>query len=208
MTSFFKAIFDTLINLLINLEFFVKQIIFNEESDEQRFRKILIPYCVAKLTASFSPDKRLQVGSVLFKNGKIYNSSFNAKPLKSSHYTTCVDEKTNSSCRELIHSEVRTIINCPVSIRKNKLSLLITNAPCLKCASVIADSGVEEVWYNGEHDGNEGITFLKGKVKLHDYTDSIIHLDDYYNTQFSSLISNNPSKFINLFKLKILSKIP
>lgn len=206
----YKIILNEIYCFLTNIKRNLYKMMFDKDSfdDKSKFELILLPYCMAKLAAGFSPDKRLQVGSVLFKGSVIYNSSFNSRPLSADDYFTCVDPETNSSCKDLLHSEVRTIINCPVDIRKKNLVLLITNAPCLKCASAILDSGIKEVWYCGEHDDNEGVRFLRNKVILHDYSDSVIHLDVYYRKEFSKILNNNPSSFINFDKIKKQSTLP
>lgn len=178
---------------------------FNEDNyiDEYRYKLICLPYCIAVLSASFSPDSRLKVGSVLFKGSKVYNSNFNSKPIVDSTFNDCVDPKTNKSCNELLHSEVKTIISSMIDIRKVNPALLITHAPCLRCAAVILESGITEVWYCGEHDNNEGVRFLqKNGVTLHNYTDRLHHLNIFYRKVFTSLVLHN--QVINLSKIRSL----
>lgn len=171
--------------------------------DEYHYKILLLPYCIATLTASFSPDPRLKVGSVLFKGTRIFNSNFNSKPISDSTFENCVDPKTKKSCSELLHSEVKTIVNSMINIHKVKPSLLITHAPCLRCASLILESGISEVWYCNVHDDNEGVKFLsRNGIIVHDYTDRLHHLNTFYKKVFISLVLHN--NIINYNKIKSL----
>lgn len=69
---------------------------------------------------------------------------------------------------EVIHAE----LNCLLKAAKEGVSVLesqvfVTHAPCIKCASMLVQSGVRKVYYNRDYKDDSGVQYLcKNKVSV------------------------------------------
>lgn len=108
-----------------------------------------------------SPDDRANIGCSIFNyNCDLIAVGWNAKPSHSKNFTKCVDPSTNMSCHDLLHAEIRTIINAGREGCKGNF-MFVTNAPCMRCAGPIAEVGLKHVFYVHDHDDGIGVELLK-----------------------------------------------
>lgn len=69
--------------------------------------------------------------------------------------TECTNEAGNCGC---IHAEERLL-----QIMPNPLTVTVSHSPCLKCAMLLAKSGVESIMYIEEYRLTVGIDYLKDR---------------------------------------------
>jgi len=123
---------------------------------------------VAELTSKLSYARRLQVGAVIVKGNKILGTGYNGMP--SGWDNNCEDEIKwpNGEIRflttkpEVLHAETNAIAKVSSSTESSEGSTLFcTHAPCIDCAKLIYQSGVNSVYYRNQYRDDSGIEFLK-----------------------------------------------
>ena len=120
----------------------------------------------AKLFAEHSTAIRKKVGAVIVKDDRIISIGYNGMPTG----WTNVCEYWNETAQlegewktkpEVLHAESNAIAKLARSSESgNGASLFVTCSPCLECAKLIYQSGIQEVFYNQEYRSNDGIEFL------------------------------------------------
>jgi dCMP deaminase len=123
---------------------------------------------VAELTSKLSYARRLQVGAVIVKGNKILGTGYNGMP--SGWDNNCEDEIKwpNGEIRflttkpEVLHAETNAIAKVSSSTESSEGSTLFcTHAPCIDCAKLIYQSGVNSIYYRNQYRDDSGIEFLK-----------------------------------------------
>lgn len=125
---------------------------------------------VAELTSTLSYAKRLQVGSVIVKGNKILATGFNGMP--SGWDNECetveiveIDEKFSKQLvtkQEVLHSETNAIAKVSASTESSEGSTMFcTHAPCINCAKLIYQSGINSLYYRNTYRDTSGIEFLE-----------------------------------------------
>jgi len=124
---------------------------------------------VASTYAQLSHAVRLKVGCVIVKDNRIISIGYNGMP--SGWDNVCEHEvKTGNTGYgrklvtkdEVLHAEANAITKVARSSESTEgASLYTTTAPCLECAKLIYQSGINYVYYNTPHlRTNEGEIFL------------------------------------------------
>lgn len=125
---------------------------------------------VAELTSKLSYAKRLQVGAVIVKGNKILATGYNGMP--AGWDNNCEDEiydyklsdevyqlKTKP---EVLHAESNAVAKVSASTESSQDSTLFcTHAPCIDCAKLIYQSGINSVYYRNQYRDDRGIKFLE-----------------------------------------------
>ena len=125
---------------------------------------------VAELTSTLSYAKRLQVGSVIVKGNKILATGYNGMP--SGWDNECetveiveIDEKFSKQLvtkQEVLHSETNAIAKVSASTESSEGSTMFcTHAPCINCAKLIYQSGINSLYYRNTYRDTSGIEFLE-----------------------------------------------
>ena len=125
---------------------------------------------VAELTSTLSYAKRLQVGSVIVKGNKILATGYNGMP--SGWDNECetveiveIDEKFVKKLvtkQEVLHSETNAIAKVSASTESSEGSTMFcTHAPCINCAKLIYQSGINSLYYRNTYRDSAGIEFLE-----------------------------------------------
>jgi len=125
---------------------------------------------VAELTSTLSYAKRLQVGSVIVKGNKILATGYNGMP--SGWDNDCetveiveIDEKFSKQLvtkQEVLHSETNAIAKVSASTESSEgAAMFCTHAPCINCAKLIYQSGINSLYYRNTYRDTSGIEFLK-----------------------------------------------
>jgi dCMP deaminase len=136
---------------------------------------------IAEVTATLSYAKRLNVGAVIVKENQILATGYNGMPAGWDNY--CEFEYTNPQTQitelvtrpEVLHAETNAIAKVAQSTESSQGSTLFcTHAPCIDCAKLIYQSGINTVYYRNKYRSDDGIKFLQlSGVNVHQYTDSI-----------------------------------
>lgn len=135
---------------------------------------------IAELTSKLSYAKRLQVGAVVVKGNQIIGTGYNGMP--SGWENNCEDAiyqqdgsvglKTKV---EVLHAESNAVAKVSRSTESSDGAIMFcTHAPCIQCAKLIYQSGINTLYYREQYRDDSGLKFLKqGGVNVHQYTNSI-----------------------------------
>lgn len=135
---------------------------------------------IANLTSKLSYAKRLQVGAVIVKGNQIIGTGYNGMP--TGWENNCENQvyqqdgtvglKTKP---EVLHAESNAIAKVSRSTESSEnATMFCTHAPCIDCAKLIYQSGINTLYYREQYRDDSGVTFLKqGGVNVHQYTDSL-----------------------------------
>ena len=125
---------------------------------------------VAELTGKLSHAKRLQVGAVIVKGNKILATGYNGMPSgwdnkcedEITVFINGLDEKELRTKPEVLHAESNALMKVSASTESSQDSTLFcTHAPCIDCAKLIFQSGINSVYYRNQYRNNIGIEFLE-----------------------------------------------
>lgn len=115
----------------------------------------------AKLWALRSTCRRLKVGAVLSKKGRIISTGYNGAPSGFSHCTPDVCNE-DSSCKRTVHAEMNALLfAAKYGISTEGSEMYTTHAPCIDCAKAMINAGVSRVFYEQEYRNNDGLELLK-----------------------------------------------
>jgi dCMP deaminase len=130
----------------------------------------------AERFAQLSSARRLHVGAIVVKDDRIISIGYNGMP--SGWDNNCEDEITPTlpylqgdspvlkSKPEVLHAETNSIAKLAKSNESGLgATMFITHAPCLDCAKLIYQSGIESVLYRNSYRNTDGIDFLE-KCKI------------------------------------------
>ena len=120
----------------------------------------------AKLFAEHSTAIRKKVGAVIVKDNRIISIGYNGMPTGWNNICEYWSETAQLESEwktkpEVLHAESNAIAKLARSSESgNGASLFVTCSPCLDCAKLIYQSGIQEVFYNEDYRSNDGIEFL------------------------------------------------
>jgi len=125
---------------------------------------------VAELTSTLSYAKRLQVGAVIVNGNKILATGYNGMP--SGWDNECetteiveLDEKFVKQLvtkQEVLHAETNAIAKVSASTESSEgATMFCTHAPCINCAKLIYQSGINNLYYRDTYRDSAGIHFLE-----------------------------------------------
>jgi len=121
----------------------------------------------AEVYAELSSAKRLHVGCVIVKDNTIIGIGYNGMP---SGWTNECEEKVWDKTGdyelktkpEVLHAETNAIAKVAKSTNSTDgATMFVTHAPCLDCAKLIYQSGINSVYYRHSYRDNLGIEFLE-----------------------------------------------
>ena len=113
--------------------------------------------------AACSTAKRLQVGCVLVKDNRIISIGYNGMP---SGWTNDCETKENVTKPEVLHAETNAIAKLARCSESGEgATAFVTHQPCMDCAKLLYQSGIDEVYFCEPYRLKEGVDFLK-KCKI------------------------------------------
>ena len=76
---------------------------------------------------------------------------------------------------EVLHAESNAIAKVSRSTESSEdATMFCTHAPCIECAKLIYQSGINTLYYREQYRDDSGLDFLKqGGVNVHKFTDSV-----------------------------------
>ena len=121
----------------------------------------------AETFAELSHARRLHVGAIIVKDDRIISIGYNGMPagwdnncediVQHSDDTTSLKTKP-----EVLHAETNAIAKLARSTESGlNATMFITHSPCLDCAKLIYQSGINAVYYRDAYRDETGIQFLK-----------------------------------------------
>jgi dCMP deaminase len=121
---------------------------------------------VAETFAELSSARRLHVGAIVVKDDRIISIGYNGTP---SGWNNNCEEKvwtqdgdyTLKTKPEVLHAETNAIAKLAKSTESGlNATLFVTHAPCLDCAKLVYQSGINSVYYRNSYRNEDGIDFL------------------------------------------------
>lgn len=112
---------------------------------------------LAHRVARMSYCKRLQVGAIAVKDGRIISMGWNGQP---SGMDNCCEED-GKTLPTVLHAESNLLMklaSCHESAAGS--TVYITHSPCMECAKLLYQAKVSEVFYSLEYRSKDGIDFL------------------------------------------------
>ena len=135
------------------IERLVKRMILKEK------RKMIYAHMkVAETYGVLSSATRLKVGCIIVKDNRIISIGYNGMPSGWSN----VCETNGKTKPEVLHSEANAITKLARSNESGfEAHLYTTHAPCMECAKLIHQTGIESVIYKNDYRDNSGLDFLR-----------------------------------------------
>ena len=134
---------------------------------------------IAHLVAKRSTCRRRAVGALLVKDKRILSTGYNGAPSGLKHCLDigCLREELNIASGERhelcrgIHAEQNAIIQAALhGVSIKDATLFCTNQPCLICAKMLINAGINKVYYHsGYADAMSIEMFKEANVELIKY---------------------------------------
>ena len=125
----------------------------------------------AETFAELSSARRLHVGAIIVKDDRIISIGYNGMPSgwdNNCEYEEIYHYKLNDEVYELktrpevLHAETNAIAKLARSNESGLgSSMFITHSPCLDCAKLVYQSGINTVYYRNSYRDDKGIQFLQ-----------------------------------------------
>ena len=121
----------------------------------------------AQTFAELSHARRLKVGAIVVKEDRIISIGYNGMP--AGWDNECEDEflhedgsTTLKTKPEVLHAETNAIAKLAKSNDSgNGATMFITHSPCIECAKLIYQSGINHVVYMQKYRDDAGVEFLE-----------------------------------------------
>jgi dCMP deaminase len=121
----------------------------------------------AETFAELSHARRLHVGAIVVKDDRIISIGYNGMPAGWDNDCEEIIElhedggHTLKTKPEVLHAETNAIAKLARSNESGLGSyMFITHSPCLDCAKLIYQSGINSVFYRNSYRSSDGIEFL------------------------------------------------
>ena len=132
----------------------------------------------AEVYSQLSSARRLQVGCVVVKDNTIIGIGYNGMPsgwdndCEKRSYTNIdtkwqyLDEDGSTyslvTRPEVLHAESNALAKIARSTNSSEgASVFVTHAPCLDCAKMMYQAGINSVYYRSSYRDTSGVDFLK-----------------------------------------------
>ena len=124
----------------------------------------------AETFAELSHARRLHVGAIVVKDDRIISIGYNGMPAgwdNNCEYDVIVEDGDDYTTElktkpEVLHAETNAISKLAKSSESgNGATIFITHSPCLDCAKLIYQSGINSVFYRNAYRSTDGVEFLK-----------------------------------------------
>lgn len=129
---------------------------------------------VAEVYAQLSTARRLKVGAIVVKDDRIISIGYNGMPAgwdnncedesveMYSGYEGAIHRTVLKTKPEVLHAETNAIAKLAKSTESGlNATMFITHAPCLDCAKLIFQSGINKVYFRNQYRDESGINFLQ-----------------------------------------------
>jgi len=117
---------------------------------------------IAFQVARRSTCPRASVGAVIVRDKRILTTGYNGSPRGLPHCTEVGCLIINDHCVRTLHAEQNAIIQGALhGVDVSHSILYVTHQPCLNCAKMIINAGIERVVYAGDYPDDIARSFLE-----------------------------------------------
>jgi dCMP deaminase len=103
--------------------------------------------------------KRRKVGALLVKDKMIISDGYNGTP---SGFENICEDEDNKTKPYVLHSEANAITKVACSNNSSKdATLYVTSSPCIECAKLIIQAGINRVVYADAYRLSDGVDLLR-----------------------------------------------
>lgn len=123
---------------------------------------VLLETAVAFSTRSTC--SRLHVGSVIARDGRIISTGYNGAPHGMPHceHPGPLRAHLETPCEQAVHAEANAIcFAAKHGLGVEGAAIYCTHAPCLRCSTMLVNSGIQWVYYINEFRDMAGIALLR-----------------------------------------------
>ena len=112
---------------------------------------------IANEVATRSTCDRKHVGAVIVRDKTILSTGYNGSIRGLKHCDEAGHEMENTHCVRTIHAEANAIVQAARNgVQIDKSEIFITASPCYDCFKMIANAGIQIIYY-GEFYGDDRI---------------------------------------------------
>ena len=121
----------------------------------------------AETFAELSYAVRLKVGAIVVKDDRIISIGYNGMPAGWDNVCEHVVGRSGGkpvlkTKADVLHAESNAITKLARSSESGEgATMFITHAPCIDCAKLIYQSGIDTVYYKNDYRSTQGLEFLK-----------------------------------------------
>jgi dCMP deaminase len=121
---------------------------------------------VAERFAQLSSAVRLQVGAIVVKDDRIISIGYNGMPAGWDNVCENIigydkGKPVLNSKPEVLHAESNAVAKLAKSSESGDgATIFVTHAPCIDCAKLIYQSGINTVYYRTAYRDTSGVDFL------------------------------------------------
>lgn len=167
------------------------------DEKEHKYKQLYMD--IAHRVAQMSYARRLLVGAIIVKDGRILSMGFNGMP--AGWDNNCEDKIYSDEDTEtgydyphkeysgefddqvryyrlktkpiVLHAESNALAKISKSTESSEESdLFLTHSPCIQCAKLIYQAGIKRVFFNKNYRSNDGVEFLtKSGVVVENFSD-------------------------------------
>ena len=113
---------------------------------------------MAHVWAKNSYCERRKVGALIVKNRMIISDGYNGTP---SGFENICEEESGATKPYVLHAEANAITKVAKSNNSSEgATLYITDSPCMECAKLIIQAGIERVVYSNKYRITDGLDLL------------------------------------------------
>ena len=114
---------------------------------------------MAQIWAENSYCERRKVGALVVKNNMIISDGYNGTP---TGFENICEDENNVSKPYVLHAEANAITKLARSSNSSEgATLYVTASPCIECAKLIIQSGINRVIYTEQYRLTDGVDLLK-----------------------------------------------
>jgi dCMP deaminase len=129
----------------------------SNKNNRTKFDKSYIE--MAHVWAKNSYCRRRQVGALIVKDRMIISDGYNGTP---SGFENICEDEAGITKPYVLHAEANAITKVAKSNNSSEgATLYITDSPCMECAKLIIQAGIERVVYDKRYRITDGIELLR-----------------------------------------------
>ncbi len=114
---------------------------------------------MAQIWAENSYCQRRKVGALMVKNQMIISDGYNGTP---AGFENCCEDETGHTYPFVLHAEANAITKIARTSNSSEgATLYVTTSPCIECAKLIIQAGINRVVFSEHYRLQDGIELLR-----------------------------------------------